>query len=241
VTEAKAAREKSPFSRFIVYNDHSEKMNYLLFLIAAYAMGFIAAIPAGPVQIEVVRRSITGHLKSSLLVVLGAFFVDIVYGAIAFFGIAPFLEEKRVMAVFWLAGGVVLITLGTVIIRHSVRRVDLGHSPTFLKKEGWAFIGGLSLSGINPIMILWWLSGVRIFQDIGLIQHFTSNVALSFLLAGSLGLASYLTGLSLFLYWVKKFISEKTIRHINLASGVFLLLIAAYFIFTSFRNLMHAG
>jgi threonine/homoserine/homoserine lactone efflux protein len=216
-------------------------MNYLLFLMAAYFMGCIAAVPAGPVQIEVVRRSITGHLKSSLMVVLGAFFVDIIYGIIAFFGIAPFLEEKRVMAVFWLVGGMILIVLGMVTIRQSLRQVDLSDSPTFLKKKRWAFIGGLSLSGTNPVMILWWLSGVRIFEDIGLIQDFTSDIALSFLLAGSLGLASYLTVLSLFLYWAKKFISEKKVRQINFAFGVFLLLIAAYFIFTSFRNLLNVG
>jgi len=217
-------------------------MNYLLFLMAAYFMGCIAAVPAGPVQIEVVRRSITGHLKSSLMVVLGAFFTDIFYGLIAFFGIAPFLEEKKVMAVFWLVGGMILIVLGVVIIRQSMRQVDLSYSPTFLKKKRWAFIGGLSLSGTNPVMILWWLSGVRIFEDIGLIQDFTSgNIKLSFLLAGSLGLASYLTVLSLFLYWAKKFISEKKVRQINIAFGVFLLLIAAYFIFTSFRNLLNVG
>jgi threonine/homoserine/homoserine lactone efflux protein len=212
-------------------------MHYLLFLIAAYAMGCIAAVPAGPVQIEVVRRSITGHLKSSLMVVLGAFFVDILYGSIAFFGIAPFLEEEKVMAIFWLAGGVILIALGTVIIRQSLGHVKLNRSPTFLKKKRWAFIGGLSLSGTNPVMILWWLSGVRIFEDVGLIRDFTHDIALSFLLAGSLGLASYLAALSIFLYWAKKFISEKKIRHINFAFGVFLLLIAGYFIFTSFRKL----
>ena len=90
-------------------------MTYILLVISAYFMGCLAAIPAGPVQIEVVRRSINGQVKASLLVVIGAFLVDVFYGVIAFFGIAPFLEEKKVMAIFWLAGGIILMVMAFFI------------------------------------------------------------------------------------------------------------------------------
>lgn len=214
-------------------------MTFILFLLSAYLMGCIAAIPAGPVQIEVVRRSVNGHLMPSLMVVLGAFFADVAYGLIAFFGIAPFLEEKKVMAVFWLAGGIILIALSVVIIRHSLKPQEVSYSPEHLKKKRWAFLGGLTLSATNPMMILWWLSGVRLFRDVGLIKNFTSNIAILFLAAGSLGLASYLTALALFIYWAKKFISLNTLRRINFAFGVFLLLIALYFIYTSLHSLLN--
>lgn len=214
-------------------------MTFVVFLLSAYLMGCIAAIPAGPVQIEVVRRSVNGHLMPSMMVVLGAFFADVAYGSIAFFGIAPFLEEKRVMAIFWLAGGLILIGLSVVIIRHSLKSQEVSYSPEHLKKKRWAFLGGLTLSATNPMMILWWLSGARIFRDIGLIKNFTPDVAAWFLAAGSLGLASYLTALSLFIYWAKKFISFRVLRRINLAFGIFLLLIALYFIYTSFHSLLN--
>ncbi|MCL5237021.1 MAG: LysE family translocator [Nitrospirae bacterium] len=200
-------------------------------------MGFIAAIPAGPVQIETVRRSINGHLKSSLMIVLGAFCVDILYGAIAFFGIAPFLEGNRVMAVFRGIGGLLLLVLSVVAIKHSLEKQPLDFSARHLKKKRWAFIGGISLSVANPMMILWWLSAVQLFKDIGLIHEFNFKVAGVFLAAGSLGLASYLVMLSLFLYWVKRFIPEERLRKLNLGFGILLLLIAVYFIFTSLRGL----
>ena len=214
-------------------------MNYIIFIISAYLLGFLAAIPTGPVQVEVVRRSVNGHLKTSLVVVLGAFIADVFYGSIAFFGIAPFLEEKKVMAVFWLAGGVVLTVLGILSIRHSLKNEEIRYNPDHLKKKRWAFLGGLSLSATNPMMILWWLSGVKIFKDIGLITGFTSEIAVSFLAAGSLGLASYLSGLSLFIFWAKKFISQRTLQRINLFFGSFLIVIAIYFIYTSFRVILH--
>ncbi len=213
-------------------------MHFLLFIMAAFMMGFIAAIPAGPVQIEVVRRAIAGHLKAALMVVVGALCADVFYGVIAFFGIAPFLEEKKVMAVFWLAGGLILIILGTIVIRHSLKKKDVNYNTAYLQKKRWSFLGGLSLSITNPMMVLWWLSGVKIFKDAGLIERFIPDIALSFLVAGSLGIATYLVGLSLFLYWAKKFVSVKAITKINLGFGVLLLAIALYFIATSLHNLL---
>jgi threonine/homoserine/homoserine lactone efflux protein len=210
-------------------------MEYFLFVISAFMMGFIAAVPVGPVQIEVMKRSITGHLKSSLMVVLGAFLSDIIYGAIAFFGIAPFLRERMVMAAFWLCGGVILIVLGMLTVRNSLRAHAFDRNSKHLKKKRWAFIGGLSLSGTNPMMVLWWLLAAKLFSDVGLIHDFTSEVAATFLVAGGTGLAAYLVFLSLVLYWAKRFISERKIRRINLGFGVVLLLIAGYFIFTSLQ------
>jgi threonine/homoserine/homoserine lactone efflux protein len=214
-------------------------MNFTIFLISAYLLGFLAAIPTGPVQVEVVRRSINGYLKPSLMVVFGAFISDVFYGSIAFFGVAPFLEEERVMAVFWLAGGALLTILGLVSIKHSLQNEEISYNLDHLKRKRWAFLGGLSLSATNPMMILWWLSGVKIFKDVGLITSFTSEVAVSFLAAGSLGLASYLSGLSLFIFWAKKFISQRTLQRINLFFGSFLILVAIYFIYTSFRVILH--
>ncbi len=208
-------------------------MNFTIFLIATYLLGFIAAVPTGPVQVEVVRRSVNGHLKPSLMVVLGAFVADIFYGSIAFFGIAPYLEKENVMAVFWLVGGVILTILGVLTIKHSLRDEEISYIPDHLKRKRWAFLGGLSLSATNPMMILWWLSGVKIFKDVGLIDVFTSDIAVTFLAAGSIGLASYLTGLSLFIYWAKKFISQRTLRRINLFFGSILILLAIYFLYTS--------
>lgn len=201
-------------------------------------MGFIAAIPAGPVQIEVVRRSVNGHLKTSLTVVFGAFIVDIFYGSIAFFGIAPFLEDEKIMSIFWLTGGLILSILGIIIIRHSLKEEEIKYSPDHLKRKRWAFLGGLSLSATNPVMMLWWLSGMRLFREVGLIKEFTSDIAVSFLIAGSLGLATYLTMLSIFIYWAKKFFSVKLLRRINMAFGVLLIAIAVYFIYSSFHYLL---
>lgn len=214
-------------------------MSYFPFPLAAFILGFLAAIPTGPVQIEVVRRSVNGYLKPSFMVILGAFLVDALYGIIAFFSIAPFLEEKRVMVVFWLIGGIILIVLGTLTIRHSMSRVTVDYSAGHLTKKRWALLGGVSLSATNPMMILWWLTASRIIRDIGMINNFTHSTALIFLAAGSLGLAAYLTILSLFVNWAKRFIDEDKMRKVNMVFGIFLILIAVYFISASARYFLN--
>ena len=213
-------------------------MRYIIFLISAYFTGVLAAVPAGPVQLEVVRRSINGHIRSALMVVLGALIVDIFYGVIAFFGIAPYLKEEKIMALFWLAGSVILTVLGIMVIRNSSGKTTIKHEPGYLGKKRWGFLGGLSLSATNPMMIIWWLAGAKLFIDMRLIDSLTPDLAVSFLVAGGSGLASYLIFLSIFLYWAKKFLSERWIRTINLLFGYGLLIIAAYFIFSSLSYLI---
>lgn len=209
-------------------------MKSIVFILSAYITGVLAAVPAGPVQIEVVRRSINGHLRSAMMVILGAMTADIAYGIIAFFGIAPFLKEERTRALFSAAGGVLLIVLGIIIIRQNLKGNISVTDSSQLGKKRWALVGGFSLSATNPMMILWWLIAARLFMDLKLIDTFTDSVAISFLTAGGAGLASYLVFLSLFLFWARKFVSDRNIRKINLVFGVILLFIAAYFTYTAF-------
>lgn len=216
-------------------------MNYFLIVISAFFLGFVAAIPVGPVQIEVMRRSINGHLKASFMVILGAFVSDVIYGTIAFFGITPFLRERMVMAVFWLGGSLILILLGALAIRNARIHRDYTIQSKYLIKKRWSFLGGLSLAVTNPMMILWWLLGARIFLDVGLIEVLTHRVAVFFLISGGLGLATYLVLLSLILSWMKRFISMKRMWQINLGFGVVLILLAGYFIYTSVRHFLRPG
>lgn len=203
------------------------QMTILLALI--FLLGFLVAIPAGPVQVEVIRRSVHGHLKPSLMVILGAFLVDMLYGVVAFFGIAPYLENPTVQAVFWLIGSIILGFLGVLTIRQGRQDQDVSRPSRLLTRKRWSLLSGLSLSGTNPVMILWWLSSLNIFRDIGLVPVFTPIIALAYLLAGSLGLASYLLLLSLALHRAKSFISSRRVQQINTGLGVFLLLLSGYF------------
>ncbi len=80
-------------------------------------MGFVAAVPVGATQLEIARRSINGYLSSALVVVAGALLSDVMYGTIALFGIASFLQDPKVVAVFEAVSAVVCAALGIWAIR----------------------------------------------------------------------------------------------------------------------------
>jgi len=206
-------------------------MELTLGLIAIYVMGFFTAIPVGATQIEIAKRSFAGHIRAALMIVLGSAISDVMYGFIAFFGVAPFLKEKIVMAIFWAVGSIILFILGAITLKNFKKTIHIEGENESLKHRGLSFVLGFSLAITNPMMIFWWLTVADIEEKIGLIRNFTPHTHLLFLLFGGLGIASYLVSLSFILRWAKKFLSDKIERKINISLGIALLIIGLYFIY----------
>lgn len=200
-----------------------------LTVIAVFVMGFATAIPVGPTQFEIARRSLNGYLSSALMIIVGQLISDLLYGSIALFGIAPFLQHPKVVAIFWLLNAVILVVLAIWTIRqNNSSSENLEQARNRLKKHNVAFFVGFSLAITNPLMIVWWLLGARILIDLGLVVKYTPVENIVFLAAGGLGLGSYLALLAYIVFKVKGFLSEHTIKRITLIFSVLLLGLAAY-------------
>lgn len=216
------------------------QFNYILFLLSAFVMGFIAAIPIGATQLEIARRSINGYPSSAIMIVAGSVISDTLYGIIAFFGIAPFLSNSTVIAVFWVVNAVIMIVLGIWAIKGSKDDVTANnHLNELLKKRNVAFITGFSLAVTNPLMIIWWLLGAQIVIQFGFVSNFRTADYIVFLLAGAAGIASYLSLLTLGTYKAKKLFSVAGIRKLSFVFGTILFALAGYFIFKSAESFMN--
>lgn len=213
-------------------------MNIFLFLVITYIMGFTAAIPIGATQIEIAKRSFNNHLRAAYMVVAGSVTSDLLYGCIAMFGIAPFLKSKVVIAVFGLIATLILWLLAYFTFRDAKKSniFDLEHS--ILKSKRISFVTGFSLAVTNPMMIFWWLIGVRIIKDLGLIVDFNLDNSLLFLFVGGFGLASYLSILTNVLHWAKKFISNEMIKKVYYILGAVLILLSFYFLYNGLYTLI---
>jgi threonine/homoserine/homoserine lactone efflux protein len=196
----------------------------------AFIMGFMAAVPVGATQLEIARRSINGYLSSALVVVAGALLSDMLYGTIALFGIASFLQDPKIVAAFEAVSAILCVALGIWAIRESRHSVG-GDWPAarFLKQHHTAVVTGFALSAMNPLMIMWWLFSARVLRDCGVFRQYDTSSLVVFLLAGSLGIATYSSLLALVVYRAKTFCTERTIRRVSLACGVVLLGLATYF------------
>ena len=85
----------------------------LTFFLKGIAIGFIMAIPIGPIGIMCIRKTLTEGRLSGLIIGLGAATADLFYGCVAAFGltiISDTLNSQRI----WirLAGGALLFFLG---------------------------------------------------------------------------------------------------------------------------------
>ena len=195
-------------------------MRSLYLFLLAVGMGFVTAIPVGGSQIEAAKRAIHGHLGAAWMVVLGSVSSDIMYGVIALFGVAPFLDIPWVMAAFSAVGAVVLWILAYLTIRESKKPHHLRLNMNSLKSRRWAYVTGFSLAVTNPPMILTWLYGVALAKHLGLATPFTTQAKAIFIAGGALGLGAYLTVLSLVMYRIKHFIPLKAIGRVYYWLGI---------------------
>ncbi len=215
-------------------------MDTFLFLIITYVLGFLTAIPIGATQIEIAKRSLNNHLRAAYMVAFGSVSSDMMYGVIALFGVAPFLKSETVLAIFGLVATAILWLLAFFTFRDGRKANMLELTHATLKSKKVSYFTGFSLAVTNPMMIVWWLIGVKIIKDLGLVTDFDVNASLMFLASGAIGLASYLLTLANALHWAKKFISNEMMRKVNYGLGVVLVVLSFYFLFTSLKVLVHS-
>ncbi len=207
-----------------------------LFLFSlAVGLGFLSAIPVGGSQIEAAKRAIHGHLWAAWMVVLGSVSSDVMYGAIALFGLAPFLDIPWVIAAFSAAGAILLWLLSYLTIKESKKPHHLRLNMESLKSKHWAYVTGFSLAVSNPPMILTWLYGAALAKHLGLADPFTPSLKVIFIAGGAVGLGGYLASLSAVMYRIKHFIPMKTIGKVYYWLGTALFLLSFFFVYNFIR------
>jgi len=203
-------------------------MNILLLIPATWLIGFLTAIPVGGTQIEIAKRSLRGHVFQACMVAAGSASSDIMYGLVAMFGLALFLQDKRIMSAFWLLNLVVLLSLGIFTLLRHTKRIDLRQPETVLTDSRLSLLLGFSIAATNAPIMLWWLLYAEIIKKLGIVSAFSTKTAVIFVFSGGLGIASYLTLLSFMLHRAGKFISNETETTINISLGVVLILLSFY-------------
>ena len=197
-------------------------------------MGFLAAIPIGATQIEIAKRLLNGYTLSAMMIVAGAVISDFMYGAIALFGIAPFLQDPKIEALFSVVNSIILIILGILTLRQSKRKLgEKQISIEILRKTNVSFITGFLLAVANPVIIYWWLLGSRFLGSVFHIETYNTFYIFLFLLSGTLGIVSYPLTMLLGIHKTKRFFSERAVQKTTFIFGIALFGLAAYFIFNS--------
>lgn len=135
----------------------------LTFFLKGIAIGFIMAIPIGPIGIMCIRKTLTEGRVSGLIIGLGAATADLFYGCVAVFGITVIsdtLSDQR----FWIriVGGALLLFLGIKTFRAQPKDPKLKISSSGRLRSYFTVV---ILTLTNPLTIF---AFIAVFAALGL-------------------------------------------------------------------------
>ncbi len=212
-------------------------VRYSAVVVFGITLGFLSAIPAGAVQIQVLKSSLRGRLRTAVSLALGSGTSDLIYGLLALFGLGTFMMSARFQICFYAAG---IIVLGYLLYRSILdyrRPVPARGSGKGRRGQRRGFVAGFMLAATNPSIVLWWIVGFKVFLDFGLFPEVTVPFRIAFVVAGACGLAGYLVLLALIITRLHRNIPDKTLRRMNLALVIVYVFLIVYFIY---KLVLHA-
>jgi threonine/homoserine/homoserine lactone efflux protein len=197
------------------------------------AIGFLIALPVGPVNVLCVRRTlIHGHL-AGLVSGLGAAAADTVFGAIAAFGLLVLVDaliaHQRILAC---VGAGILAVLGTMTLLRPPPPFVVERDPTSLLAD---FTSTFALTLTNPITVF---SFLGVYVAFGIQADGTVDIGDWLLLAGVFAGAS--------LWWLilttataafRSRFSVSGLRWANRVAGFVILGFALFVLYEGFQPL----
>ena len=199
-------------------------MTITLWQILVYAAGMAAlwAVP-GPVWVALMARSLTGGFASAWPMAVGVVLGDLMWPAIAIFGLAWIVTVYAdILHALKLVAAVTFAIMGLLLLRKSGSL--LGADSTLTRPGRWAgFLTGMAAVIGNPKAILFYMVALPGFFDLTRLNGQDTAVILAMSaivpLAGNLGLA-------LFLDRARGLLSKpERVQMLNRISGVLLMLV----------------
>jgi len=185
-------------------------------------MGWGAAIPVGPISLEIIRRNLAYGAMSGILFGAGACLADLTYLLLWFIGVLELLQAPLILKVISLVGAFVLFWFAyQALTKPPVTKIDhvSGKKPSLIR-EG---ISGYLMTLLNPMTIVFWGS---VSAPIALMTK-DAGQGMGWGIAGLLiGTFSWVLGLNTALYLVHHKLSRNVTQHLNQLGGVILLIFA---------------
>jgi threonine/homoserine/homoserine lactone efflux protein len=193
----------------------------LLYLLEGIIVGFVGAMPIGPIGILCIRRALTLGRKQAILTGLGGATADIVYVTIALFGIklvADFVAVEQ----YWirLCGGIGVLAVGIFVVRsHPTSRLITSNRFEHTR----LFVSTFLLALSNPVPLLGFaamLSAIGIKHVAG--EAFTRILFVAGVFVGSLIWFSLLANVA---NAIRRTMSDQKLSIINKIAGVILIVL----------------
>lgn len=194
-------------------------------LIIGLLLGWGAAVPIGPVNLEVIRRNLCFGSSYGLVFSLGAGIADLIYLVLIFSGMLIFLQHPFVLNIVGLIGSFILIYFGVSALKLRVSEQEETQLPNTRDPVLWHyFFQGLLMTILNPFTILFWAS---VSSQILLLPKDGAWAVIFVGLGTLLGTSSWAVALNTALHFMRHRISKKVMQYLNYLGGGIILCLAA--------------
>ena len=180
-------------------------------------LGMGAAIPIGPVNLEIIRRNIHYGTPYGIVTGLGACSADVTYLVLLCAGALTLLQYPDVLRGIGLVGSLVLAYFAFKAFRFKpIDKVITSKSPSLLR---YGFEGYV-ITLINPYTILFWAS---ISSQVSVVALSNKNAMMLTGCGIVLGATGWVIILNTIVHFTRHRLNQTAIRWINFVGGVILL------------------
>ena len=121
-----------------------------LFLLSAAGISLSGVMIPGPLTAATIAKGYREQ-NAGIFIALGHVVIELPLMALIYFGFAQFFASPQVKMGIGVAGGLMLIFMGAMVVRGM--RKNLGEAPDLPYNS---FVTGIVMTGANPYFFLWW-------------------------------------------------------------------------------------
>jgi L-lysine exporter family protein LysE/ArgO len=134
-------------------------------ILTGIGFGLGAAVPIGPVNVELARRTLKQGPAAGIALGCGAVTIDVIFAVVSSLGVNAALERHpRIGLAISVVGIAVLLYLAFLSLRSAWRAYCSRESekiddvPLSARTMVGSYAAGFAMTGLNPYTWLWWLT-----------------------------------------------------------------------------------
>jgi threonine/homoserine/homoserine lactone efflux protein len=128
-------------------------------LLEGVSMGLLLSLLIGPVFFALISSSMQHGFRYAAMLAFGILVSDSLYGLLTYYGVSFLTDVALFEEVLGYVGGLILIGFGisSLVKKQNSGANSTAQDPPQAKKRN-AFVKGFSINGINPFVLLFWIS-----------------------------------------------------------------------------------
>lgn len=192
------------------------------FILFGFLLGLGAAVPIGPVNLEIARRNLQFGFWHGVSIGIGAVVADVCYLSILSVGAIRLLQHQLILYWVNLFGSVILVWFGIQALRSSKLPILSVKSKSI--SLPYQCLMGFGMTLLNPYTILFWASVST--QTAAIAQQ--GSTAMLAGIGVILGTLTWVIVLNSVLHWSRRFLSPMMGCILNITGGIILLAFAGF-------------